>query len=75
MKEHPDAVLSRDAEKNIGQLQEKEAESIYNIGRFYEKQKQYNAAKVYYQDIIDRYGSGFWAAKAYARMRVLEKKK
>jgi len=75
VKEHPDAVLSRDAEKNIGQLQEKEAESIYNIGRFYEKQKQYNAAKVYYQDIIDRYESGFWAAKAYARMRVLEKKK
>jgi outer membrane protein assembly factor BamD len=74
-KEHPDAVLSRDAEKNIEQLQEKEAQSSYNIAKFYEKQKQYQAAGIYYQDIIDRYPNSVWAAKALERTRVLEKKK
>ncbi len=74
-REHPDAVLSRDAEKNIEQLQEKEAQSTYNIGKFYERQKQYQAAGIYYQDIIDRYPNSVWAARALERMRVLEKRK
>ena len=75
VKEHPDAVLSREAEKSIGQLQEKEAESTYNIARFYEKQGQYLGAKIYYRDIIDRYPDSIWAAKALERTRIIEKKK
>ena len=73
VKEHPDAVLSRDAEKNIEQLKEKEAASAYNIGRFYEKQKAYEAAKVYYNDIMNNYPDSTWAVKALERLQVLEK--
>ncbi|MGE5197759.1 MAG: tetratricopeptide repeat protein [Deltaproteobacteria bacterium] len=75
VKDHPDAVLSRQAEENIGQLQEKEAESSYRIAIFYEKQKAYDAAKVYYQDLVKSYPSSIWAAKAIERLQVLEKKK
>ncbi len=75
IREHPDAVLSRDAEKSIAQLKEKEAEANFNIGRFYEKQKADASAKIYYQDVIDHYGDSPWAAKALERMQVLEKKK
>jgi len=75
VREHPDAILSRDAEKNIEQLKEKEAESNYDIGRFYEKQKAYEAAKIYYNDIIYNYPHSVWAARALERMQVLEKKK
>jgi len=75
VREHPDAILSRDAEKNIEQLKEKEAESNYDIGRFYEKQKAYEAAKIYYNDIINNYPHSVWAARALERMQVLEKKK
>jgi len=73
--EHPDAVLSRDAEKNIEQLKEKEAASAYNIGRFYEKQKAYESAEVYYNDIINNYSDSLWAGKALERLQVMEKKK
>lgn len=75
VREHPDAVLSRDAEKNIEQLSEKEAEARFNIGRFYEKQKAYAAAKIYYDDVINNYADSPWAAKALERIQVLEKKK
>ncbi len=73
--EHPDAALSRDAEKNITQLKEKEAESNYNIARFYEKQKAYQAAKVYYNDIVNNCPDSVWAAKALERLEVMEKSK
>ncbi|MFH1640911.1 MAG: outer membrane protein assembly factor BamD [Candidatus Omnitrophota bacterium] len=75
IEEHPDAALSRDAEKNIEQLKEKEAEGNYNIGRFYEKQKEYKAAKVYYNDVINNYPESHWAAKALERMQIMDKKK
>jgi len=75
LKEHPDAVLSRDAEKNINQLKEKEAQSNYNIGRFYEKQMAYEAAKIYYNDVVSNYPDSAWAAKALERLQVMEKKK
>ena len=75
VQEHPDAVLSRDAEKNIERLKEKEAESNYNIGLFYERQKSYEPAKIYYKDIINNYPNSMWAAKALERLHVMEKKK
>lgn len=75
VREHPDAVLSRDAEKNIKELREKEAESNYNIGRFYEKQKANTAASVYYNDIITNYPKSPWAAKALERLQVMERMK
>lgn len=73
--EHPDAVLSNAAENNISQLNEKEAESNYNIGIFYEKQKQYDSAKIYYNNIINNNPNSPWAAKALMRLQILEKKK
>lgn len=76
VREHSDAALSGDAEKNIEKLKEKEAESKYNIARFYEKQKAYAAAKIYYGDIIKNYSnSGMWAARALERLQILEKRK
>ena len=75
IKEHPDAVLSSEAEKNIQELKAKEAKSNYEIAGFYEKQKAYESAKIYYQDTIDNYFDTEWAQKAKLRLEELEKKK
>lgn len=75
VKVHPDAALSEEAEQYIEQLREKEAESNYNIGRFYEKQKAYEAAKVYYNDTIDNYPNSIWSAKSLERIQIMERKK
>jgi len=74
VKEHPDAVLSLEAEKNIAQIREKEAESSYNIARFYEKQKIFESAKIYYNDIINNYTDSPWAREAAARLQIMERK-
>ncbi|MCM8796269.1 MAG: tetratricopeptide repeat protein [Candidatus Omnitrophica bacterium] len=75
VREHPDAVLSQEAEKNIKVLREKEAESDYATALFYEKQKQFESAKIYYNDIIVNYADTALAAKALERMQALERKK
>jgi len=69
---HPDVELSRDAEKNIVLLSGKEAESNYNIARFYEKQKNYKSAKIYYNSIIASVPRSVWAAKAVERLKIME---
>jgi outer membrane protein assembly factor BamD len=75
VKEHPDAVLSQQAEQNINQLKEKEAESNYKIALFYEKQKVYEAAKIYYNDVINNHPQSPWAARALERLQIMGKKK
>lgn len=75
VREHPDAVLSIEAEANIAKLNEKEAESTFNTARFYEKQKADNAARIYYNYVIENYPQSPWAAKSIERLQILEKKK
>lgn len=75
VRENPDAVLSKEAEKNIDQLKEKEAKANYDIGLFYEKQKAYKAAKVYYNSVIENNPKSIWAAHCLERLRILEKAK
>ncbi|MDD2928087.1 MAG: outer membrane protein assembly factor BamD [Candidatus Omnitrophica bacterium] len=75
VREHPDAVLSKEAEENIDKLQEKEAAASYNIAVFYEKQKAYQAARIYYGNVITNYSDSPWVAKARERLQAMEKKK
>ena len=75
VKEHPDAVLSLDAENNINSIREKEAAASFNIAKFYEKQKAFDSAKIYYNDIINNYADSPWASQAAARLQTMERKK
>ncbi|MFA5356923.1 MAG: outer membrane protein assembly factor BamD [Candidatus Omnitrophota bacterium] len=75
LQEHPDAALSQDAEKNIQALREKEAQANLDIAGFYEKQKAYDAARIYYNQVINSYPDTGLAAKALERLQILEKKK
>ncbi len=75
VREHPDAVLSKEAEKNIQDLRLKEAEGAYNIAGFYEKQGRYKSAKIYYKEVMDTYSETHWAEKAAEKLKLLEKNK
>ncbi|MFH1397524.1 MAG: outer membrane protein assembly factor BamD [Candidatus Omnitrophota bacterium] len=75
VQEHPDAVLSKEAQKNIDRLKEQEAESNYNAARFYEKQKAFQSAEIYYNEVINNYSDSPWAARAIERLRIMERKK
>jgi outer membrane assembly lipoprotein YfiO len=69
---HSDAALSSQAEKNIRELQEREAQGYYDTAVFYEKQRAYNAAKIYYNIVIKDYPRSLWAAKALSKLHALE---
>jgi outer membrane protein assembly factor BamD len=73
LKDHPDAVLSKEAEQNISKLREKEAASNYNIALFYEKQKAYPSARIYYNEVVDKYSDSNWAPKAQEKLKALDK--
>lgn len=75
VKTHPDAQLSQEAGNKIAQLKEEEAEGNFNIARFYEKQKAWHSARLYYQNILANFASSPWAAKAKERLRLMGEEK
>lgn len=70
----PDAELSEDAKLQIYELREKEAENNFLIAKFYEKQKNYKAAKTYYQTIVNDYAKTRWAAPSLKKILKMNQK-
>ncbi len=71
---YPDAELSVKAKKQINQLREKEAENSFLVAQFYEKQKNYEAAKIYYRFVVDDFEHSSWASKALNKIREMNEK-
>lgn len=74
IKLHPEAELSDEARDKIVELRDKEAESNYKIGMFYEKQKACESAKIYYRYCIKTYPRSEGALKSLERIKLLEAK-
>ncbi len=53
--ENKDRSLSKEADKTIQRLKDKAAEKSLMTAQFYEKQGRYQAAIIYYKDVIDAY--------------------
>ena len=71
---YPDAELSKTARQQVWELREKEAENSYRVAEFYEKQKNYKAAKIYYQTVVDQFGNSTWSVKALHKIREMSGK-
>ncbi|HBR14955.1 MAG TPA: hypothetical protein DD723_05350 [Candidatus Omnitrophica bacterium] len=71
---YPDAELSDKAKKQVHQLREKEAENNFLIAQFYEKQKNYSSAKIYYQKIVNDYVDSKWSSKSLEKIREMSQK-
>ena len=71
VKTHPDSELTPQAKQQIDILKEKEAENNFVIAKFYEKQKNLKAARIYYKEITNSYTDTTWAPKAMARLKVI----
>ncbi len=73
VRSHPDAELSDQAKERIDALRDKEAESQFKIGQFYEKQKAFDSAKIYYEYVIKNFPHTDWGAKAQVRLKAMER--
>ncbi|MFQ5680897.1 MAG: tetratricopeptide repeat protein [Candidatus Omnitrophota bacterium] len=70
---HPDVKSSLDADREIDALNAKEAESNFGIAEFYERQKKFTSAKVYYEYVFTKFPQTKWGPLAFERYQVLEK--
>jgi outer membrane protein assembly factor BamD len=73
--QHPDTDLSSKAKDQLKKLRESEAENSFLVAEFYAKQKNFKAARIYYNEIIDEYGDTAWSKKALERIQLLGKEK
>ena len=74
VKMYPDAELSNQAKEQIYQLREKEAENNFVVAQFYEKQKNYKAAKIYYQVVVDDFKNSTWVSRSLNKIREMVEK-
>ncbi|MDD4909161.1 MAG: outer membrane protein assembly factor BamD [Candidatus Omnitrophica bacterium] len=72
LKVYPDAELSQKARDNITRIKDKEAQFNFDTARFYEKQKEYKAAAVYYKIVLDDYPDSKFASEAVERLSIIE---
>ena len=71
VKTHPDSQLTPEAKAQMARLKEKEAENNFVIAKFYEKQKNLKAARIYYKEVVRNYADTSWAPKAQAKLKII----
>lgn len=69
-----DEKLSREADKTIRRLKDKSAEKSFLTARFYESQRQYLSAIMYYQDVVDKFPDSSFVNEAKSKIEKLKDK-
>lgn len=64
----PESEKVAQAEENLSLLSGREVEGTYEVARFYDRQKSYRAAVIYYNDVIRQDPNSDKAARAQARI-------
>jgi len=67
--------LSKEASATIQRLKDKSAEKSMSVAKFYESQKHYESAIIYYQDVVDRFPDSSLINTAEAKIAELKKKR
>jgi len=68
------AGQSEEVVKTLSSLKEKKANSLYDTAKFYEKQKHYDSAFIYYKNIIDKYPETSIANAAAKKLEYIKDK-
>jgi outer membrane protein assembly factor BamD len=67
----PDGERVKEAEQFQSALRVEQARGSFQIGQFYEKNREYQAALIYYNDAIERSPKSEWAASARQKVAAL----
>jgi outer membrane protein assembly factor BamD len=71
---YPKSEKAPQAKQNLKQMEHKQTSTSYDIARFYDKQKQYRAAAIYYNEVIRQQPGSTEGEKAKKRISELRKK-
>lgn len=67
-KKYPESLYLEEIKGLKGEILNILAEKIYKIGELYENMKKFNSAKIYYEELIDKYPDTIWAERAKRKM-------
>jgi outer membrane protein assembly factor BamD len=70
----PDERRVPEAQKIIGALKTEQARGSYEIARYYEKQKRWPSAKVYYSEVVNLDSASSYATEARKRIDEINKR-
>ncbi|UCD15888.1 MAG: outer membrane protein assembly factor BamD [Candidatus Omnitrophota bacterium] len=73
IKKHPEAKVVSAATDKLAELRNKEAKKKFDIAKFYEKQKKYKSAVVYYKTVLDEYPDSDYVSEARGKIEELRK--
>ena len=68
---YPKGEYIEEAKAKINELDFKAAKGTYQVGEFYEKKGEIEAAVIYYREVVEKYPLSEWAEKAEKRIEVL----
>src|SRR5438477_5923350 len=71
---YPNSEKAVQARQNLKQMERKQTSTAYDIAKFYDKQKQYRAAAIYYNEVIRQEPGSTEGEKAKKRITELRKK-
>lgn len=69
IEQYPDAPVQPEAQKYLTIIISQEAERDYSVGRFYYKTGKMEAARKYFQGVLNDYSETPWAKKAEAMLK------
>ena len=69
--ESGDEKLREEAKDTVKQLRERKAENLFKTGQFYEKQKKYLSAEIYYREVVDKYDNSSFLPEAKKRLAMV----
>jgi outer membrane protein assembly factor BamD len=71
---YPKSEKASQAQQNLKKMERKQTNTAYDIAKFYDKQKQYRAAAIYYNEVIRQQPGSAEGEKAKKRISELRKK-
>lgn len=66
------SAISGEAREAISMLEDKKAESLFKAAKFYESQKHYKSAAIYYKEILGKYPRGSFGEPARGALEDIE---
>ncbi|MDP8233895.1 MAG: tetratricopeptide repeat protein [Candidatus Saelkia tenebricola] len=66
--------MPEEGEEVLEKLKGRKAESIFNTAKFYEKQKLYSSAIIYYEEVAEKYSHSSWAVEAIEKITELKRR-
>ncbi len=71
---HPGSELLPEAQQSLQQLRAHKAESLFRVAQFYEQQRKWASAAIYYRRVVTQYDDTPWASQAVTRLTALEQR-